>query len=115
MKKKNESKTTLIIDEPQWVVRTDKDSDKKFAVAVGNKFLESEVLPLTATEEDYQIYQDRGYSILMVPIGYYEQFLDDINIALTDVAGISTSSSLNYISGVRWVKCRNDSIKNPFT
>lgn len=115
MKKKNESKTTLIIDEPQWVVRTDKDSKEKFAVAVGNKFLESEVLPLTATEDDYQIYRDRGYQILMVPIGYYEQFLDDINIALTDAAGISTSSSLNYISGVRWVKCRNDDIKNPFT
>lgn len=115
MKKKNESKTTLIIDEPQWVIRTDKDSPNKFAVAVGNKFLESEVLPLSATELDYQIYRDRGYSILMVPMGYHEQFLDDINIALTDIAGISTSNSTNYISGVRWTRCRNDSLKNPFT
>lgn len=114
MKKKNESKTTLIIDEPQWVIRTDKDSPKKFAVAVGNKFLDSEVLPLTATEDDYRIYEDKGYSILMVPMGYHEQFLDDINIALTDIAGISTSNSTNYISGVRWTKCRNDNLKNPF-
>lgn len=115
MKKKNESKTTLIIDEPQWVIRTDKDSPKKFAVAVGNKFLDSEVLPLTYTEDDYQLYRDKGYQILMVPMGYHEQFLDDINIALTDIAGISTSSSTNYISGVRWTQCRNDKLKNPFT
>ena len=115
MKKKNESKTTLIIDEPQWVIRTDKDSPNKFAVAIGNKFLESEVLPLTYTEDDYQLYRDKGYSILMVPMGYHEQFLDDINIALTDIAGISTSSSMNYISGVRWTQCRNDKLKNPFT
>lgn len=114
MKKKNESKTTLIIDEPQWVIRTDKDSPKKFAVAVGNKFLDSEVLPLSYTEDDYQLYRDKGYQILMVPMGYHEQFLDDINIALTDIAGISTSSSTNYISGVRWTQCRNDTFKNPF-
>lgn len=115
MKKKNESKTTLIIDEPQWVIRTDKDSPKKFAVAVGNKFLDSEVLPLTYAEDDYQLYRDKGYQILMVPMGYYEQFLDDINIALTDIAGISTSSSSNYISGVRWTQCRDDKLRNPFT
>ena len=114
MKKKNESKTTLVIDEAQWVIRTDKDSAKKFAVAVGNKFLDSEVLPLTATEDDYQLYIDKGYRILMVPMGYHEQFLDDINIALTDIAGISTSSSSNYISGVRWTQCRNDKLENPF-
>ena len=50
MKKKNESKTTLIIDEPQWVIRNDKQSDKFFYVAVGNKFLDSEVLPLSVTD-----------------------------------------------------------------
>ena len=34
------SKTTLIIDEPQWIIRDDKDSPRKFKVAVGNKFRE---------------------------------------------------------------------------
>lgn len=115
MKKKNESKTTLIIDEPQWVVRTDKDSKQKFAVAVGNKFLDSEVLPLNISEQELQIYRNRGFSILMVPIGYREAFLDDIDIALTDIAGISTSNSTRYISGVRWAKCRKENIFNPMT
>lgn len=114
MKRKNESKTTLIVDEPQWVIRTDKDSPRKFAVAVGNKFLDSEVLPLGITEKEMQIYRDRGFTILMVPMGYYENFTDDLDIALTDIAGISTSNSMSYISGVRWARCRKEGYKNPF-
>ena len=54
MKRQNESKTTLIGDEPQWVVRNDKgspDDPGAFYVAVGNKFLAHELLPVNATEE----------------------------------------------------------------
>lgn len=114
MKKKNESKTTLIIDEPQWVIRTDKDSPNKFNVAVGNKFLNSEVLPLDIPDDDLQNYIDRGYRILKVPMGYYEQFLDDIDIALTDIAGISTSNSSRFISGPRLAPTFISSFKNAF-
>lgn len=115
LKKKNESKTTVVIDEPQWVVRPDKDSSNKFYVAVGNKFLNSEMVPLNATEQELQIYRNRGYTLLKVPMGYYEAFLDDIDIALTDIAGISTTNSTRYISGDRWAKCINKNISNPFT
>jgi hypothetical protein len=48
-------------------------------------------------------------------MGYYEAFLDDIDIALTDIAGISTTNSTRYISGDRWAKCINKNISNPFT
>ena len=114
-KKKNESKTTYIVDEPQWVIRTDKDSAVKFKVAVGNKFLDSEVVPLNATEKDIQEYRDRGYTLIDVPMGYYENFIDDINIALTDIAGISTSGTTKYIAGSRLAAIRNDTRKNLFT
>ena len=114
-KKKKESKTTLIVDEPQWVIRTDKDSPNKFYVAVGNKFLDSEVLPLNVSETDLDIYRNRGFTLLKVPMGYYEQFLDDIDIALTDCAGISTSNTTRYISGPRLVSVKNYNIKNPFS
>ena len=109
-KKKNESKTTLIIDEPQWVIRTDKDSKEKFKVALGNKFLDSEVVPLNATEQDLQAYRDRGYILLDVPIGYYESFIDDIDIALTDIAGISTSNTTRYIAGNRIAAIKSNDI-----
>ena len=113
-RKDMDSKTTLIVDEPHWVIRTDKNSDKKFKVAIGNKVLASEVVPLDATEKDIQIYRDRGYNILDVPIGYYEQFIEDIDKSLQDIAGISTTSSSRYISGVRLKDTKDTSLKNPF-
>ena len=114
-KKKQESKTTLIIDEPQWVIRTDKDSDNKFKVAIGNKFLSSEVVPLSCTPQDLKLYRDRGYTLIDVPMGYYQNFIDDIDIALTDIAGISTSSSNRYISGPRLAAVKKDTLRNAFT
>ena len=114
-KKKQESKTTLVIDEPQWVIRTDKDSPNKFKVAVGSKFLSSEVVPLNATEADYKLYRDRGYTLIDVPMGYYQNFIDDIDIALTDIAGISTSSSNRYISGPRLAAIKSETMQNAFT
>lgn len=114
MKKKNESKTTLIIDEPQWVIRTDKDSKEKFYVAVGNKFLASEILPLNASEALADEYRAKGYQLLKVPIGYYETFNDNVELALTDIAGISTTSALKYISGVRLNEIKTDNYTNLF-
>ncbi len=114
-KKKQESKTTLIIDEPQWVIRTDKDSPNKFKVAIGNKFLSSEVVPLNHTDADLKLYRDRGYTLIDVPMGYYDNFIDDIDIALTDIAGISTSSSNRYISGPRLAAIKRSDMQNAFT
>lgn len=105
-KKRNESKTTYIVDEPQWVIRTDKSSDRVFKVAVGNKFLSSEILPLGINEEEVEIYRNRGFKIIDVPMGYYENFLDDIDIALTDIAGLSTTNLSTYISGERLAQAK---------
>lgn len=113
-KQENDLGTTKIIDEPQWVIREDKDSPIKFKVAVGNKFLSSEVVPLDVSEKELQLYRDRGYTLIDVPMGYYENFIDDIDIALTDIAGISTSSSSRYFSGPRVAKVRSEEIQNGF-
>jgi len=61
----------------------------------------SEVLPLQCDDETVQMYINKGYRILDVPIGYYENFIDDIDIALTDIAGISTTSLSSFIAGER--------------
>lgn len=118
MKRKNESTTTLIVDEPQWVVRNDKGSPNdpgSFYVAVGNKFLAHELLPVSATEEEANIYREKGYFMLKVPPIYREAFEDNIDLALTDNAGISTSNSTKYISGIRLNQIKTDEYKNPFT
>ena len=114
-KKKNESATTLIVDEPQWVVRNDKDSPIKFFVEVGNKFLASEVLPRDASPLLIESYRAKGYQMMQVPIGYWEAFNDNVELALTDIAGISTTSALKYISGVRLNEIKLNNYKNPFT
>lgn len=112
---KNESKNTLIVDEPQWVVDSRKDSKEKFWVAVGNKFLANEVLPVDASETLVDEYRSKGYSMLHVPIGYLENFIENLDGALTDIAGIATAASLKYISGMKWNECVDLEIKNPFT
>ena len=118
MKRQNESKTTLIVDEPQWVVRNDKgspDDPGSFYVAVGNKFLAHELLPVNATEEEVNAYREKGYFMLKVPPIYREAFEDNIDLALTDNAGISTSSTTKYISGIRLNQIKTDEYQNPFT
>lgn len=114
-KRNQDSKTTLVVDEPQWVIRTDKDSPNKFKVAVGGKYLSSEVLPLGISDVEVNAYRDRGYRILDVPMGYYETFIDDIDIALTDIAGISVANTNRYISGTRLTTVIKSEIKNPFS
>ena len=113
-KQKNESKTTLIVDEPQWVVDSRKDSKEKFYVAIGNKFLANELIPLNSPKELLNEYRAKGYSILPVPMGYLENFRDNIDGALMDIAGIATSASLKYISGIRWNEIKTNAYKNPF-
>ena len=114
-KKKNESENTLIVDVPQWIVDDRKNSDVKFFVAIGNKFLANELLPKDCSKELVDEYRARGYSILEVPEGYYENFQDNIDGALMDIAGIATAASLKYISGIRWNEIKTDTYKNPFT
>lgn len=115
LKKKNESKNTLIVDEPQWVVDSRKDRPIKFPVAVGNKFLANELLPVDSSQALIDEYRAKGYSVIMVPIGYLENFQDNIDGALMDIAGIATASSTKYISGIRWNEIKTDSYENPFT
>lgn len=117
MKKKlsdeDEMKSTLIVDEPVWHIRPSSDySGKRFNVAVGNKFLPSEVMPLDATVEEWQA---KGYRVIEVPIEFKSDFLMEIDRALCDFAGISSSDLTKYISGTRLNECKVETLKNLFT
>lgn len=117
IKKQNESKTTLIIDEAQWVVDPRKGSPNDpgaFYVAVGNKFLAHELLPPNLPEEECDKYREKGYFLLKIPPGYREDFETNLDQALMDIAGISTSSNTKYISGVRLNQTKTTDYRNPF-
>ena len=99
-KRRGESKTTLIVDEPQWVVDSRKQTGKWFKLAVGDRYLPNEMLPEDADENVVREYREKGYArIIDVPSGYLEKFKDNLELALTDIAGISTASATKYISG----------------
>ena len=111
---KNESTSTLIVDEAQWVVDPRKDSDTKFYVAIGNKFLANELLPLAVNQEALDEYSSKGYQLVKVPIGYLEVFQQNLDEAICSIIGIATASSLKYISGVKLNEIKTDSYQNPF-
>lgn len=115
MKKKavSEGDNTLIVDEAVWNIKPRGTySLKTFNVAVGNRFLNSEVIP--DNTDDLDSYRAKGYRIIEVPVDLRPDFIDDIDRALCDYAGISSTQLSTYISGVRFNECKTDEYQNPF-
>lgn len=112
-KLKTEGENVKIVDEPVWRVKPKGTySEKTFRVAIGNKFLQSTIIP---EEDTNSVWLDKGYTILPVPIDFMADFLDDIDRALCDFAGISSSDLSKYISGTRWAEIKNKDRQNLFT
>ena len=109
----SEPDNVMIVDEPVWVVKPKGTySDKTFPLAVGNKFLVSQILKDNDNINDYI---QKGYRIIYPPIDLRAQFLDDMDRALCDFAGISSTQLSKYISGDAVKDCINKEIQNPFT
>lgn len=110
---KTEGNTTLVIDKPVWEVKPKGTySDEIFYVGLGNKFLESIVIP----DDEYNnldAYRKRGYQILEVPIDFKAKFLEDIERNLCDFAGVSSSASSKYISAAAVNLVVKEEFKNP--
>ena len=87
MKKKavSEGDNTLIVDEAVWNIKPRGTySLKTFNVAVGNRFLNSEVIP--DNTDDLDSYRAKGYRIIEVPVDLRPDFIDDMESALFDYA-----------------------------
>lgn len=111
-KLKSEKENVLIVDEPVWKVKPKGTyKEETFNVALGNKFLISQVIP---ESDAIDIWRDKGYKIIEVPIDFKSNFLDDIERALCDYAGISSSEISKYISGVAVQEIKNLELQNPF-
>lgn len=111
-KTESDPEHTLIVDEPTWNVRPASEfSGVRFNVAIGNKFLPSLVLK---DNEDTKPYIDKGYVIMPTPIEYKPKFVEDIERALCDFAGISSSSLSTYINGAKLTEAKSNQIQNLF-
>lgn len=112
-KLKSEKDNVYISDGPVWEVKPPETYRlPHFKVALGNKFLQSQVIP---DDDNLSVYIDKGYKIIDVPGEFKADFLDDIDRALCDFAGISSSEISKYISGIAWTQTRNDKLQNLFT
>lgn len=87
MKNKNPD-STYIFDKPQWEVIPIELSGKTFNVAYGNKNAKSRIM---SSDEDVNLAIQQGYKVLAVPYEYRKDFEDNLNRALTEVAGVSVS------------------------
>lgn len=112
-KLKSEGENVIIVDKPVWEVKPEGTySEKTFNVALGNKYLNSIVIP---DKEDTEPYREKGYKIFQVPVDFRADFIDDIDRALCDFAGISSSEISKYISGQAVRDTVNKDYINPFT
>lgn len=110
---KTEGNSTLVVDKPVWEVKPKGTyNDEIFYVGLGNKFLESIVIPDTDADK-LDLYKERGYKILEVPIDFKAKFLEDIERNLCDFAGVSSSASSKYMSAQIVLDCVDNDFKNP--
>lgn len=111
-KLKSEKDNVYISDGPVWEVKPEGTYSKEtFRIALGNKFLQSMVIP---DEDDDSTYLAKGYKIIEAPVDFRADFLDDIDRALCDFAGISSSSITKYINGAAVHQLTTNRIQNPF-
>ena len=66
-------------------------------------------------DEDVSEYIQKGYRIIYPPVDLKAQFLDDMDRALCDFAGISSTQLSKYISGEAVKDCIDKELQNPFT
>ena len=114
MKKKlsDEDSSVLIVDEAVWNVKpAETYSGETFRVGVGNRFLSSEIIP---SEDETSLWINKGYKVIDVPIEFISNFRDNIDRALCDYAGISSSDLTKYISGARLSEIKRADYKNAF-
>ena len=105
----------LIIDEPQWVIKPPGTFSKEtFPVAVGNKSLQSRVMPEGTSEQELEALKKQGYEILMVPVDMKADFLLDVNKSLMDLAGRSVAGATSFFNYDMFSKCYIKDYHNPF-
>lgn len=111
--KETQSSNTYVVDEPVWKVKPEGTYSKEtFFIGLGNKFLDSIVIP-DSDKNNLQAYKERGYSIIEAPIDFRAKALEDLDRALCDYAGISSFSSNKFMSAERIMDCVTDTIQNP--
>jgi len=103
----------FVRDYATWSVQSaDKFSGKYFKVVVGTEQVSSRILGDDPEEE--QRYRDLGLRIVDVPEDYRTEFMNDIDGAIRDIAGIATDVISQYLNRTEKVyDCQDATLENP--
>lgn len=101
-----------VFDKPQWEVIPVTLSGIKFSVAYGNKNAKSYIMSST---DNKQQTIEQGYKVIDIPIEYKKDFEDNLNRALTEVAGVSVSYIDKFFSREYIMAAVDRNRINPFS
>ena len=106
---------TYIVDEPQWVVKPEGTFSKKtFRLAVGSKTRSSVILQDDDKTSDDDLIK-MGYSkVLHPPESLKKEFEDNMDNALRDLAGVSTTIFSKFLPLNKIQACYSQQLVNPF-
>lgn len=108
-----------VVDQPLWKVKPAAYSGKMFKVAVGNKYIQSRVAPAQLEGVLLDLWVDSakksGLRVIDVPVEHRQAFDQNLDKALQDIAGISTSVVTKAFSVEKIMKCVSQDLYNPFT
>lgn len=109
------------IDDPMMFIReyatwdvhaAEKFSGKYFQVVVGTERISSRIL--SGDPEELKRYQDLGLQIVDVPEDYRNDFVNDIDGALRDIAGVATDVISQYMNRTEKVyDCQDATLEHP--
>lgn len=108
-----------VVDQPLWKVKPAAYSGEMFKVAVGNKYVRSRVSPVGLDKDQLDNWIDAakksGLSVIDVPVEHRQAFDQNLDKALQDIAGISTSVVTKAFSVEKVMQCVSSTLHNPFS
>lgn len=105
-----------LVDKPQWeVLPKEMFSPEKFYITVGDRYKRGFVVSEANEDEQHlEEYRKSGYQVLAVPKDFRTNFLADYDIALRDIAGISVTGAMGFITQDAITPNVTTTRKNPF-
>lgn len=105
-----------LVDEPQWkILPKEMFSDKVFHFTVGDRYKKGFVIPDENDDElHHEEYRQQGYQVIEAPYELKKNFLADYDISLRDIAGISVTGAMGFITQESITPCIAQDRVNPF-
>lgn len=110
------NKHLYLVDEPQWkILPPEMFSSEKFYFTVGDRYKRGFVIPKEHEDADhFKEYESQGYRIIEAPEELRRNFIADYDIALRDIAGISVTGTMGFITQEVITPCVSETRYNPF-